>query len=75
VITVKVVAPFRLKQATPEGEIQVPEGTTLRRMLRLSGAPLIAQAWPVMVNGWQQNKSYKLQDGDLVVFVVPIAGG
>jgi len=75
VITVKVVAPFTLKNTNSAGEIQVPERTTLNGLLRRVGAPLLAYALPAAVNGSHVRKNQRLKEGDLVVFILPISGG
>ncbi len=74
-IRVKVVAPFQIPQANSRGEIDLPERITVWRLTRLLHSPLYAYALPVFVNGIQAGKRQVLQDGDLVVFMVPIAGG
>lgn len=74
-ICVKMVAPFELRSISTDGEIAIPAGTSLLMMLLMTGAPLYALAMPVVVNGKQESKSYCLQDGDIVVFVMPFSGG
>ncbi len=74
-ICIKLIAPFALKNISANGEITVPDGTRLRKLLRLAGVPLYGLVMPVVVNGKFESKSYRLQDGDLVVFVMPFRGG
>jgi hypothetical protein len=75
VITVKVVSPLSLKNAGPSGEVQLPERTTVGGMLVRAGAPLPAHILPAFVNGSLAKKSQKLNDGDLIVLLLPFSGG
>lgn len=75
VITVKIAAPFALTNMDSAGEVQVPEGSTVLRLLHLGRAPILAYLLPAAVNGRQVPKTYRLQDGDLLVFVALISGG
>jgi molybdopterin converting factor small subunit len=74
-ISVKIAAPFSLSSADPSGEVQVPEGTSVLRLLQLGRAPMLAYLMPISVNGQQVPKTYRLQDGDLLVFIAPMSGG
>jgi molybdopterin converting factor small subunit len=74
-IAVKVVAPFALKEAAPDGTVQLPEKTSILRLLRMQGAPPFAYLLPVAVNGVQAGKNHRLKAGDVVVFLAPITGG
>ncbi len=44
-------------------------------LLRLARPPLALRLLPVMVNGRAAPRSQRLQDGDRVVFLLPISGG
>ncbi len=74
-IRVKIVAPFKLSQADSSGEVELPDRTTVGRLVRLLHAPLYAHILPVIVNGSQAGRRKILKNGDLVVFLVPISGG
>ncbi len=74
-IRVKVVAPFKISQADHSGEVELPDRTTVGRLVRLLNAPLYAHLLPVIVNGTQAGRRKMLNNGDLVVFLVPISGG
>ncbi len=74
-IRVKIVAPFTISQADSSGEVDIPDRTTVGRLLRLLHAPLYAHVLPVVVNGSQAGRRRMLKNGDLVIFLVPISGG
>ncbi len=74
-VRVKVVAPFKVSQADSSGQIELPDRITVGKLLRILHAPLYAYALPVVVNGAQARRRYLLQEGDLVVFVMPYSGG
>ncbi len=74
-VRVKVVAPFIISQADSGGEVELPDRTTVGRLIRLLHVPLYAHVLPVVVNGSQAGRRKILKNGDLVVFLVPISGG
>ncbi len=74
-IRVKIVAPFKISQADNSGEIELPDRTTVGRLVRLLHAPLYAYILPVVVNGSQAGRRKMLKNGDLIVFLAPISGG
>ncbi len=74
-IRVKIIAPFKIAQIDRNGEVELPDRTTVGRLVRLLHAPLYAHVIPVFVNGSQAGRGKILKNGDLVVFLVPISGG
>ena len=58
----------------PEGELEVPEGATVREALTLLQVP---QDKPVviLVNGRSRPFEHGLQPGDKMVFFQPLEGG
>ena len=73
---VKVVAPFEIRGLDREGALEVPPGASVRSLtLRFGLAAAYAWLLPVSVNGEVVEKSHILEDGDVVVFIFPIAGG
>jgi molybdopterin converting factor small subunit len=73
---VRVIAPFEIKRLDSEDRLELPEGTTIRGLIGLTGLAL-THIWvlPVFVNGERVSRSHRLKDGDLVVFLNPTAGG
>jgi sulfur carrier protein ThiS len=55
-------------------EIVVTAGQTVREAMQTLGIPPEIVAL-VMVNGTQQSKDYRLQDGDVVELLAVIGGG
>jgi sulfur carrier protein ThiS len=75
-IQVKVISPFPLRGVDTDGTVELPDNTRVRDLLRRSlPAALYARIVPVSVNGRQVPPSHRLQDGDLVVIIMPISGG
>ena len=71
---VKVVAPVEIQKLDEEGNLDLPDGSRVRdvlKLLRMNPARLL----PVSVNGKQVSKSQELKDGDVVVFIFPLSGG
>ena len=73
---VKVIAPFEIRGLDRERTLEVPVGASVRSLSRRFGLAA-AYAWllPVSVNGEVVEKSRILEDGDVVVFIFPTAGG
>lgn len=73
---IKVIAPFEIPGLDKEGALEAPSGITVRALTRRFGLAA-AYAWllPVSVNGQVVEKSYVLEEGDVVVFIFPISGG
>lgn len=74
-IRVKVVAPFALEKADRNGEVELPDRATVWQLMKYLHSPLYAYALPVVVNGKQASKRRRLQQDDLVVFLMPYSGG
>ncbi len=74
-IRVKVVAPFAIREIDKSGEIELPDQITVGQLRKRLRAPLFAYALPVMVNGKQAGARQRLQQGDLVIFLMPLSGG
>ncbi len=74
-VRVKIVAPFKISEADSNGEVELPDRTTVGRLIGVLHAPLYAYVLPVAVNGAQAGRRYLLKEGDLVVFVLPYSGG
>jgi len=75
-ITVKPYG-FSRKQVFPvpeNGEIQIPEGTTLDSLLRQMGVSEETRV-VIIVNGRHRTRDYLLQAGDEVTFFPPLEGG
>jgi molybdopterin converting factor small subunit len=73
---VKVIAPFEIPGLDADDRLEVPLDTSIRDVLKRAGAARQFRGLlPVSVNGIQVRKSYKLKDGDVVVFISPISGG
>ncbi len=70
---VKVIAPFEIPGREADGTLELRDGARVREIFR--GAPAFTLLLPVSVNGEQVSRRRKLQDGDLVVVIVPISGG
>lgn len=71
---VKVVTPVEIRELDDEGNLDLPDGSRVRdvlKLLRLNPARLL----PVSVNGKQKSGSHRLKDGDIVVFIFPLSGG
>ncbi len=75
VVRVRVAAPFELPGQNTEGWLELPAGSRVSDLLRLARPPLALRLLPVMVNGRAAPRSQRLQDGDRVVFLLPISGG
>ncbi len=74
-IRIRVVSPFPLERAGPDGEVELPDQTTVWQMIHRLHLPFYAYALPVSVNGEQAGKRRRLCQGDLVVFIMPYSGG
>lgn len=75
-IRVKLVAPFELEGIDSEGCVDLPDGARVKDLLsRVQGLPLYARFLPIAVNGDQVERSYRLKDGDMVLFIMPVSGG
>jgi sulfur carrier protein ThiS len=73
---IKFVAPIRMARQDTEGTLEIPDGTTVRKLLRRTGvAGRMLAALPIMVNGNQVKPTFILHDGDVVVVVMPLSGG
>jgi len=73
-MNVKVIAPVEIQGLDTDGNLELPDGSRVRdilKLLRLNPARLL----PVSVNGEQVSKSHQLKDGDVVVLIFPISGG
>ena len=71
-----VAAPFELRGQGRDGCVDLHEGARVRDLLRLAvNAPIYTRLLPVSVNGEQAKHSQILQDGDVVVFILPRTGG
>ena len=70
-----VIAPFEITGQAEDGSIDIPDGTRVRGLFKLIKAPLFARILPVFVNGEQVSSRRVLKNGDMVVFIIPIAGG
>lgn len=58
------------------GEFNVPEGTTLKKFLRIVKLPFVWQKiFPLLVNYEKVPMNTVLKDGDIVTSFSPIAGG
>jgi len=71
---VKVVAPVEIQELDNEENLDLPEGSCVRdvlKLLKLNPARLL----PVSVNGRQVSGFQELKDGDVVVLVFPLSGG
>lgn len=75
-IRVRLIAPFKLDGIDSDGCIDLPDEACVMDLLRrVHGLPLYAKFLPVVVNGNQVKRSYRLKDGDIVQFIVPVSGG
>ena len=74
-ITITLIAPFQVQGLQDQDKLQIPDDINIFTLLRLSKAPIHAFAFPVSVNGEIVKKSYRLKEGDQVVFITPISGG
>lgn len=75
-IRVRLVAPFELDGIDSDGCVDLPDGARVRDLfMRVRGLPLYARFLPVAVNGDQVNRSHRLRDGDMVLFIMPVSGG
>ncbi len=73
---IKVISPFEVRGLAEDGTLELKEGARVRDLLRRSlPAALYATLVPVSVNGRQVQPAHRLQDGDLVVILMPISGG
>ena len=73
---IKFVGPLKMAGQDPEGTLEIPEGTTVRKLLHQAGvAGRMLAVLPVMVNGKQVQPAHILQDGDVLVVVIPLSGG
>jgi sulfur carrier protein ThiS len=65
-----------LLELDEDGSVEVPDNATIKQALR--ALPLdkkIRKHIPVMVDGKLQQRSYRLEEGDELVLVVPTPGG
>jgi len=75
-VKVRLVAPFQVAGQDADGWLEVPEGTTVRQLLRRAGlAGRLLGVLPAMVNGRQVRAAHLLRDGDVLVVVLPLSGG
>jgi sulfur carrier protein ThiS len=73
---VRVVSPFPIRGLESDGTLELQEGARVRDLLKRSlSAALYTKFVPVSVNGRQVAPSSRLQEGDLVVILMPIGGG
>ena len=73
---VRVVAPFIIPGLDAQGQLELPPGATVGHILKRAKTSIsFWRLLPVSVNGKQVEKSQKLNDGDIIVFVSPISGG
>ena len=71
---IKVVAPAEIQELDDEGNLDLPDGSRVRDVLKLMGISP-ARLLPVSVNGKQVSRSHLLRDGDVVVLIFPLSGG
>ena len=71
---IKVVAPVEIQELDDEGNLDLPDGSCVRDVLKLMGINP-ARLLPVSVNGKQVSRSHLLRDGDVVVLIFPLSGG
>ena len=57
-----------------EGEMDVPEGSTVDSVLRHLKIPSESEKI-ILVNGRHRSQDYVLQPGDILLFFPPLAGG
>lgn len=75
-IQVEIVAPFEVRGQARDGRVELPDGSSVRDLLRLNlNAPFYTRWLPVSVNGEQVPHGHILSDGDRVVFILPRVGG
>lgn len=71
---IKVVAPVYIPGTDEDGNLDVPEGSRVRDVLKLLSLNP-ARLLPASVNGVQVSRSRQLQEGDMLVLIFPISGG
>ena len=71
---IKVVAPVEIQKLDDEGNLDMPDGSCVRDVLKLMGINP-ARLLPVSVNGKQVSRSHLLRDSDVVVLIFPLSGG
>jgi molybdopterin converting factor small subunit len=75
-VKIRVVAPFIVPGLDAEGRLEIPQGATVASVIKRAKIDgLMWNLLPVSVNGRQVKRSYKLNDGDVIVFISPISGG
>uniref|UniRef100_A0A7C4KXP1 MoaD/ThiS family protein n=1 Tax=Bellilinea caldifistulae TaxID=360411 RepID=A0A7C4KXP1_9CHLR len=74
-IRVQISAPFEVPGQDTAGWVQLPAGSRVSDLLRLARPPLALRLLPVVVNGKTAGRRHVLQDGDRVVFLLPMSGG
>ncbi len=75
VIRVQVSAPFQIPGQDADGWVELPSGSRVSDLLRLAKPPLALRLLPVVVNGRAAARRQVLQEGDRVVFLLPMSGG
>ncbi|RLB36905.1 MAG: MoaD/ThiS family protein [Deltaproteobacteria bacterium] len=63
-----------LKNLSPTGDLDVPEGTTVQMILKKLQIPSDSSSI-ALVNGRPRSKQYKLRPGDTLVLFPPLEGG
>lgn len=73
---VRISALGNIKKYIPQGEkeIEVEQGTTLRKLKGLAGIPENL-AVGYVVNGTAVSQDYKVSENDTVLFVMLVGGG
>lgn len=71
---VKVIAPIEIQELDKEGNLDLPDGSRVRDVLKLMNMNPV-RLLPVSVNGKQVSSSHRLEDSDVMVLIFPISGG
>jgi sulfur carrier protein ThiS len=75
-VKIRLAGPLKLPGQDADGWLEVPEGTTVRQVLRRAGlAGRLLGVLPAMVNGRQVRAAHLLRDRDVLVVVLPLSGG
>jgi molybdopterin converting factor small subunit len=75
-IRISSLGALPIEGADEDGFLEIEKNMTVRQLAkRLPVDERVGKHIPVIVNGELAKRSYRLQDGDEIVFVMPPTGG